>query len=324
MTVFSSERQPHFQEPAWVIPFLGIFEVLTALGLALMMAGLFLPFFTQLRNTMLGDPRLCSFNAGSGAAFVLGIACFVTSAMTIVHYQGGDPNQERPWPGFNTEADTFFEICTRFLLIPGRISTGVVVYPAIPWVGLTFCGIAIGFTFSSDAALAYRICAYASPILLAIFVIVRTVGGDYGNLRGWERGDKGAGYWIEFFNVCKYPPSPAYALLTTGINLAGLTGFRQLELTVEDMSIRGESAPWWWINLVDKIRIFGEVPLFFYMVHWLLLGSIGFVVHIFSDGLFIPWLIPIWIFEICVLQYPCYLYSTFKNGTDPESLWRLL
>lgn len=322
-SLIRGEEEPFAKEldvPVWILPFLGVFEVLTALGLALIIAGLLLPFFTTLRTVQFRHTSLpFSFNAGSGLAFILGVASFLLSAFTIVHYQGGDPTVDRPWPGFNTEARDFWTIAIRFLLIPGRIATGVVVYPAVPWVGLTFFGISVGFTFSSDPALAYRICAYASPILLLLFVIVRTVGGEYGNLRGWERGDKGAGYWIEFFNVCKYPPSAAYVLLTTGVNLAALTAFRQYELATEEGRLG-----YWCVSFIDKIRIFGQVPLFFYMVHWLLLGSIGFVVHLYCDGLFLPWLIPIWIVEIFILQYPCYLYGDFKNGTDPESLWRLL
>jgi len=69
---------------------------------------------------------------------------------------------------------------------------------------------------------------------------------------------------------------------------------------------------------------FDQVPLFFYMVHWLVMGAIGFVVHMFSDGLFLPWLVPIWMIEIVILNWPCHWYGKFKNGTEPESLWRLL
>ena len=117
----------------------------------------------------------------------------------------------------------------------------------------------------------------------------------------------------------RYPPSLAYALLTTGINLALLTVLRRHDLAQQARE------PGYLSAFIDKIRLFGEVPLFFYMVHWLVLGTIGFVVRLTgSHGIFLPWLIPIWVCECVILYWPCKWYGAFKNGTSPESLWRLL
>jgi len=255
-----------------LFPFLGIFEVLTALGLGLIIAGMILPLLTHLRRTTLSLGSAIEANAGSCLASVLGLACFAASNATIVHYQAGNATTtgSSAMPEFGYPATSFVDVMTRFLLIPGMIGTGVVVYPAVPWVGLTFVGIAVGYTFATDAALGYRICAWASPICLGLFVLIRQWGGVYGNLRGWPRGDTGAGHAIEFFNVCKYPPSVAYALLTTGVNLALLTTFRHCEEAagIEDQGVsRHASAadlPWWWRKIVDRLRIFGEVPLFLF------------------------------------------------------------
>ena len=70
---------------------------------------------------------------------------------------------------------------------------------------------------------------------------------------------------IAFFNVNKYPPSLQFLLMTLGPSLMLLAWFDRLDL----------SAPknWFW----RKILVFGQVPMFYYILHiWL--------IHVFGAG----------------------------------------
>lgn len=218
--------------------FIGIFEVMTALGLTMMLAGSLVPalfWITSKRPTLRSTASFSSwwnFSAGSLTAAFLSVAVFAVSNIVIVHAQGEDPNITSPFPRFQSNARNGWELLVRFLVIPGGAlpPLGTITYPLIPWIGLTFAGMAAGPEFQTDASRAHRRALWMGALFLVAFVLVRVLGGKVGNYRGWSRGDgRDIGFNIEFFDVCKYPPSPAFALLTLGVDMPLIFLFWRLQ-----------------------------------------------------------------------------------------------
>jgi hypothetical protein len=61
----------------------------------------------------------------------------------------------------------------RFMLIPGHFNGGVIAYPLVPWVGLTFLGIASAPVWAAGADRAANASAVAAGACLALWLLVR-------------------------------------------------------------------------------------------------------------------------------------------------------
>lgn len=183
----------------------------------------------------------------------------------------------------------------RLLLIPGQTGLWFVLYPLIPWLGLTGFGIAFGRRLARAERTGYGLGAAC----LAAFVMVRMAGG-FGNIHVPVPDG-----WIGFLNVTKYPPSLAFDLLTLGVNLILLAG---LELLV-----RTESA------CNRPLLTFGRATLFFYIVHLYLYALIGFG---FPHGAALPTVFPMWLLGLVVMYPLCRRWELFKRGKPVDSLWR--
>jgi uncharacterized membrane protein len=190
----------------------------------------------------------------------------------------------------------------RLLLIPGLTEPIVVNYPLIPWLGVACLGMAFGRWLLADSTEAYRWTLPIGVASLLLFVAVRLAGG-FGNIRPIE----GTG-WIAFLNVVKYPPSIVFLLLTLGVDL----------LILGLLARAGDRLATWG----QPLLIFGNSPLFFYIAHLYLYGSIGLAID--PDGIGIARMYPLWLAGLLVLYVLCRWYGTFKRRQAPESLWRLL
>jgi len=155
---------------------------------------------------------------------------------------------------------------------------GVVLYPLVPWIGVMAAGYAFGQVLTKPVAERRRwtFCLGAGCVLL--FIILRA-GHLYGNPPleqpsfAPSNGDfkvqaTVAQSLIAFLNVQKYPPSLQYLLMTLGpalLLLALLDG-----VTLE--SVRG------WFG--RAILIYGRVPMFYYVLHLLLIHVAAVIVAI--------------------------------------------
>ena len=186
------------------------------------------------------------------------------------------------------------------LAVPGFASPLLTVYPTIPWLGPTLLGLALGRMLEGDRDRVFRRAAIAGLASLAVFVGLRASGG-FGSFQPVEAG------WIGFLNVTKYPPSLTFLLLTLGANLVLLGA---LELS-------GAARSKW----LAPLRVYGSVPLFFFVTHLWLYAAIG---RFFPAGTTIPRMYPFWLAGLVVLYLPCRWYGEFKRRRPAHSLFRLL
>ncbi len=200
-----------------------------------------------------------------------------------------------PGPG---QAGTLFPVFLRVLLIPGHTNAWVVLYPVVPWLGLTGFGLLFGELLKKDGRRAARAAGRAALACLALFVVVRT-GGTFGNLNVVPSG------WMGFLNVVKYPPSLSFLAITLSVNLA----FASVWPWVEPY-LRRPSNP---------LIVFGRAALFFYLVHLWIYGILGLF---FRSGCGLVTMYLLWLLGLALLYPACSLYNRFKLGKPIASVWR--
>lgn len=76
--------------------------------------------------------------------------------------------------------------------------------------------------------------------------------------------------------------------------------------------------------ITEVLMVYGRTPLFFYVLHFWMLGGIAAILHVWTPGLFLGYVPLIWFGLVLVLFFACRAYGTFKNSTPQESLWRFL
>ena len=138
---------------------------------------------------------------------------------------------------------------------------------------------------------------------LGVFAIVRGANG-YGNMF-LPRADDSITQWL---HVSKYPPSLAYAALELGLLALGLAIAGAIERRAASVD---RDAP---------LLVFGQTALFFYLVHFPLLGAAAMALGVFQQaGLVATWLATA---GVVVVMLPlCRRYRRVKQAR-PQSLLR--
>jgi uncharacterized membrane protein len=151
-----------------------------------------------------------------------------------------------------------------------------VLFPLIPWIGVAALGYGVGPLFRKDAAARRRTLCIAGTAMLAIFALLRLTN-LYGNpSQPSIEGAMGdfvlppdatiAYAAIGFLNVEKYPPSLQYLLMTLGICALFLAAFQRYD-GARPLGAVG-----------SLVRVFGLVPMFFYVLHLVILHTLALVV----------------------------------------------
>jgi uncharacterized membrane protein len=209
-----------------------------------------------------------------------------------------------PWIAF--EAGGGVQLDARHTLIFG--------YPLIAWIGVMACGYALGDLLALPARARRRALAWIGGAMVALFLVLRTIN-RYGDPAPWA-GQKSALFSVmSFLNCTKYPPSLDYLLMTLGpalLALAWLDGVR--------------------VSRDHFVVVFGRVPLFYYLVHFVLItASYGLVLHLRSGagpgavgathpGYPLPVVHAIWVALVLSLYWPCRAYGRYKRA-HPEKRW---
>ncbi|CAF1112458.1 unnamed protein product [Didymodactylos carnosus] len=98
-----------FPTPNALLGLLSIFEVLTSLGLTMMICGLLLPTIQYLSKKI----KIFVLQGGQILCMLLGGASFVISNIVVIHYQDGDPTKMEPFPRSADPAKTFPQYLVR-------------------------------------------------------------------------------------------------------------------------------------------------------------------------------------------------------------------
>jgi uncharacterized membrane protein len=200
----------------------------------------------------------------------------------------------------------------------------VIAYPIIPWIGVTMLGFSLAVVYRWDAASRQRLLRGASAGMIAAFAVLRATN-LYGDPTPWSHQEAPGFTLLSFLNTTKYPPSLLFLLMTLGPAfglLALLEGART--------------------RLVRPAIVFGQVPLFYFLVHLPLihlyaialcfqrLGAIHWFFESPDLGHFPYTVPPGWGFDLPVVylawtivvlsMYPlCRWYAQFKR--DHPSRW---
>jgi uncharacterized membrane protein len=189
------------------------------------------------------------------------------------------------------------------LLVAGGDWPGLWVnYPVLAWLELLVFGVLFGRWLKQDREMTYRRSLYLGVTFLLLFGVLRALDG-FGNLRP-RPGDT----WMDFLNPVKYPPSITFNLMTTGINLLVLRLFVWLS------EKRSQS--------MGFLAVFGQVPLFFYVLHLFLYAGLGN--WLTPNGTSIPQMMLFWVLGLLILYPLCRWYSAFKHRQPANSVFRFV
>jgi len=195
-------------------------------------------------------------------------------------------------------------------------------YPLIPWFAVMGLGYTLGRLYEMPAATRRQYLLYGGWVVVLLFIAVRALNG-YGNPKPWSVQDTFLWSLMSFLNTEKYPPSLAYLLMTLGPAMLLLAWFEKARL-----------------KFLDFIRVFGRVPLFYYLVYFLFAHSVAVIIGIYQGFpaeklLTVPWRFPsgfgvglgwvylIWVGAVLLLHPICDWYAGLRER-KPASLIRYL
>jgi uncharacterized membrane protein len=148
------------------------------------------------------------------------------------------------------------------LHVPGFLVQGAervvfVAYPLIPWIGVTAVGYALGALWDLPAERRRVLLLRIGLGCIAAFLVLRGFN-VYGDPGPWSVQSRPALTLVSFLNLNKYPPSLLFLLMTLGpvmLALRALDGRR--------------------LAILGPARVIGAVPLFYYLMHILLLHLVA-------------------------------------------------
>lgn len=180
-------------------------------------------------------------------------------------------------------------------------------YPVLPWIGVISLGYFIAPIFSTSVSSEKRqswLLKYGCGAL-GFLLILRAIN-IYGDAP-YEQFDNVSQTVMSFLNFTKYPPSLDFLLLTLGCSYLLLLLF--------------ERFPMRWI---EPVRIYGNAPMFFYIVHlYVLLILYRVCVTLFGTNqgeyfgfnhLYQIWLLCVLL--VVVLYYPTRAFVTYKQKSN--------
>ncbi|HTF21434.1 MAG TPA: heparan-alpha-glucosaminide N-acetyltransferase domain-containing protein [Chryseolinea sp.] len=191
-------------------------------------------------------------------------------------------------------------------------------YVILPWLGVMMAGFGFGALLLKDAALVRKLCLWIGLGITLAFLIGATVKALY-----FYAPDDTTPFFVRVLGQQKYPPSQFYVMMTLGPIIA-LVPWAQ-------------RATGW---LVDAVKMIGRVPMFYYLLHILLIHLSAFVVNLVLYGnihqdwyVTAPfvgieeanrWTLPIlyivWAIDVVVLYFVCAKYARYK-ADHPEIGW---
>lgn len=130
-------------------------------------------------------------------------------------------------------------------------------YPLVPWIGVMAAGYALGSWLQLEPASRRRRLALTGVAAILAFLALRA-SNLYGDPQPWSAQANPGRTIFSFLSCHKYPPSLCYLLMTLGPALLLLAWWDR-------------GTPSW----LQPLRLFGRVPMFFYLLHLPLLHGLA-------------------------------------------------
>jgi len=178
-----------------------------------------------------------------------------------------------------------FSWASQFLYLGGPVwvqdqtPTIFILYSIVPWIGVMGAGYGFGLIMAMPRDKRRQYCLWIGISATALFVILRGFN-LYGNPTPWQGTDQISGF-LSFLKTNKYPASFQFLLMTLGPTIIALPFLD---------SVKGRVA--------GVCKMFGRVPLFFYLLHIPLIHLAAIVVSFLRNGEVSAWLFdnhPVWI-----------------------------
>lgn len=191
-------------------------------------------------------------------------------------------------------------------------------YVLLPWLGVMMAGYGFGQLLLKDAATVKRLCLRIGLGATALFLIVATIMA----IRMGQTGND-TPFIFRMLGQQKYPPSQLYILMTLGPIIALIPWAQRIKGT-----------------MADALKTIGRVPMFYYLLHILLIHLSAFVVNMIVFGTThqewyetapfvgfaeeyhwgLPLLYLTWAIDVVILYFACVWYARYK-GSHPEIKW---
>lgn len=188
----------------------------------------------------------------------------------------------------------------------------LVLYPLVPWIGV----MALGYRFGSMLVRPNRdaICYATGSFMIVSFVLLRAFS-YYGDTTIWSLGEAGPRGVMSFLHTQKYPPSLQFLLMTLGPAILVMPLLERLARALP--------------RVVEPVRIFGNVAMFYYILHiplthlsagvlslalydtWVQWAFTGSFPANYTPRL---WLVYVaWVGIVLALYLPCAWYAGYKR-----------
>jgi len=193
-----------------------------------------------------------------------------------------------------------------------------VAYPLIPWIGVTAVGYGLGQIYRWPPERRRALLLRLGIFCTAAFVVLRWIN-VYGDPSRWSVQKSAAFTVVSFLNTTKYPPSLLFLLMTLGPAMSGLWAFNG-----------------WTPHVMRPVLIFGKVPMFYYVLHVLLIHIIAIILcyarygHVYwmfqsptlgdfpitappGWGFSLPTIYLVWAIVVVTLYPPCHWFAGLKQ-----------
>lgn len=192
----------------------------------------------------------------------------------------------------------------------------IVAYPPIPWLGIMLIGFSFGKMFLRNHPKRNRQFALIGITAIVIFIFIRLLN-VYGDQQPWSAQKDTITTFLSFINISKYPPSLTFTLVTIGLMFLLFGIANRLNPQIQ-----------------KKLSVYGKVPLFYYIIHFLLIHLITLLVLRlqgieFADmdfatstfgrprdkvtGVDLSMIYIIWAFVVALLYFPCNWFWQYKQ-----------
>jgi uncharacterized membrane protein len=187
-------------------------------------------------------------------------------------------------------------------------------YPLIPWIGVMAAGYAFGSVFDWSQSQRQQLLRRLGGGMIVAFIILRTLN-FYGDPEPWSVQSNILYTLLSFVNCYKYPPSLLFLLMTLGPAILMLLVFERRK-----------------VQFLKPLVLFGQVPLFFYVLHLLLIHVIAILFALPKYGMgaiTIPYLVKslcpadygyelprvyaLWLLIVTLLYPLCHWFATYRR-----------